>query len=168
MQDIDSKLSELGKSIAEKRDAAISARKESGIEDVWMSCEEAYLGIDDTNRGDFSKAKWAKPSSMEGPVTSNYSKQSEVRSNAYVRLTSRYVDAGAAKLGEILLPIDDKPFSLDATPVQDAEINNHRPATDEFGAPVIKLNPDGTQSQATVGEMAKQRQDKAHDAAKKS
>lgn len=168
MQDIDSKLSELGKAIAEKRDEAISARKESGIEDVWMSCEEAYLGIDDTNRGDFAKAKWAKPSSMEGPVTSNYSKQSEVRSNAYVRLTSRYVDAGAAKLGEILLPIDDKPFSLDATPVQDAEINNYSPATDESGTPIIKQNPDGTQAQVTVGDLAKQRQDKAHDAAKKA
>lgn len=168
MQDIDSKLSELGKAIAGKRDEAISARKESGIEDIWMSCEEAYLGIDDSNRGDFAKAKWAKPSSMDGPVTSAYSRQSEIRSNAYVRLTSRYVDAGAAKLGEILLPIDDKPYSLDATPVQDAEINNHNLATDEFGAPVIKQSPDGTHAQATVGDLAKQRQIKAQDAAKKA
>ena len=62
-------LDKLSDAIASKRNEAIKARKESGIEDVWMAAEEAYLGIDDSNRGEFSKAKWAKPVSMNGPVT---------------------------------------------------------------------------------------------------
>jgi len=110
----------LGTTLAEKRDESVKARKESGIEDVWAAAEDAYLGIDDTNRGEFAKAKWAKPNSSSGPLTTNGGPRGgEVKSTVFVRLTSRYVDAGAAKVGEILLPVDDKPFSFDATPVPD-------------------------------------------------
>lgn len=41
----------------------------------------------------------------------------EVRSTAFVRLISRYVDSGYAKLCEILLPADEKAFTLTPTPV---------------------------------------------------
>jgi hypothetical protein len=103
-----------------KRKEYIGARLESGIEDVWRKAEEAYVGIDDANRAEWGKAKWAKPTSMTGPVTTNNKQPNDgTRSNAFVRLTSRYVDAGAAKLGEILLPIDDKAFSFGPTPVPD-------------------------------------------------
>src|SRR4051812_23931782 len=88
----------LGLVIAKKRDEAVKARKDSGIEDVWMACEEAYLGIDDANRAEFAKAKWAKPTSMSGPVTMNAETQSPNKSTAYVKLTTRYVDMGAAKI----------------------------------------------------------------------
>ena len=105
--------------LTKKRADWIAARKASGIEEVWMICEEAYVGIDDANRGEFANAKWAKPTSMQGPVTTEYTKSSKTRSTAYVRLTSRYVDAGAAKLAEILLPIDDKAFTIQPTPIPD-------------------------------------------------
>ena len=110
-------LDNIGIVLAEQREEAITARKESGIEQVWMDCEEAYLGIDDLNRAEFANAKWAKPTSLQGPLTSNRSSQDSMRSSAYVRLTSRYVDAAAAKLGEILLPIDDKPFKFKHTEI---------------------------------------------------
>jgi len=115
-------LQRLGQALADKRREAVDARKSSGIEDVWRKAEEAYLGIDDANRHEFAGAKWAKPTALEGPVQTNANKstmQEGARSTVFVRLTSRYVDAGAAKLGEILLPIDDKAFSLKATPVPD-------------------------------------------------
>ena len=80
---------------------------------------EAYLGIDDANRAEFSAAKWAKPTSMQGPVTTNQTRKTDARSTAFVRLTSRYVDAASAKLSEIILPIDDKAFSLKPSPMQD-------------------------------------------------
>lgn len=110
-------LAELGRDLADKRDAAILARKESGIEDVWTTCEESYLAIDDANRHEFAGAKWAKPTSMSGGVTANYDPGAKKKSSAFVRLTSRYVDMGASKISDILLPIDDKPFKLDPTPV---------------------------------------------------
>lgn len=111
------RLNGLSATIAKKRKEAVEARKESGIEDVWMSCEEAYCGIDDANRHEFGNAKWAKPTSMEGPVTTNYVRTDPLKSSAYVRLTTRYVDYASAKIAEILLPIDDKAFSISATPV---------------------------------------------------
>lgn len=113
-------LDALSSAIAEKRDEAKSARQSSGIEQEWLAAEEAYLGIDDANRGEFQAAKWSKPMSVEGPVTTGRTPRNmEVRSTAYIRLTARYVDAGAAKLQEILLPSDDKAFSFTGTPDPD-------------------------------------------------
>jgi hypothetical protein len=111
-------LAAIGVQIAQKREEAKGARAMSGIEATWKDCEEAYLGIDDANRSEFDGARWAKPMSMDGPVTTGRkSKQTDYRSTVYLRLTSRYVDAGVAKLGEILLPADDKAFSFSEMPV---------------------------------------------------
>lgn len=113
-------LSAVGLSIARRRDEAKGARRHSGIEDTWLDSEESYLGIDDANRAEFSAARWIKPTSMDGPITTaRRITGEEIKSNVFVRLTSRYVDAGAAKLGEILLPIDDKAFSFGPTPIPD-------------------------------------------------
>lgn len=107
--------------IAKKRDEAVAARKASGIEDTWRRCEEAYLGMDDLNRGEFNGGRWEKPSSMDGPITTSRrsNREEPKRSSLYFRMTSHYVDAGVAKLCEILLPADDKPFSFGPTPVPD-------------------------------------------------
>lgn len=115
----DAHLEALSASIAGKRKEAIDFRKASGIEDVWLACEEAYLGIDDMNRAEFSGAKWAKPTSMSTGLTANVNKPDPTRSTAFVRLTSRYVDGAAAKLGEIILPIDEKAFQFKPTPIAD-------------------------------------------------
>lgn len=128
------RLEELGRIIAERREEAVEARKASGIESLWLACEEAYLGIDDMNRHEFADAKWSKPTSMTGPLTSVSVVRDDTRSNAFVRLTSRYVDQGSAKLGEILLPIDDKAFSFSATPAPDLvkQLEDLSPAIDEM------------------------------------
>ena len=64
-QEIRDKLSQ---TIAELRDDAVSARKESGIEETWQRYEDAYIGIDDTNRAEFAGAKWAKGMTMDAPL----------------------------------------------------------------------------------------------------
>lgn len=110
-------LDALGIAIAAKRKAAIDARRDSGIESVWMAAEEAYLCIDDQNRGDFKGAKWAKPVSMNGPLTKEGAKTDDTRSTAFVRLTARYVEAGAARVSEIILPVGEKAFSFGPSPV---------------------------------------------------
>lgn len=105
--------------VAEKRDEAVKARKASGIEEIWTYCEEAYLGIDDLNRHEWAGQKWAqwiKSPSPEGPLRRSRP-EDDMRATAYPRITARYVDAGAAKMAEILLPVDGKPSSLKATPV---------------------------------------------------
>ncbi len=113
----DVRIDALGIAIARKRDEAVSYRKETGIEEIWEKCEEAYLGIDDLNRHEFSSAKWAKSTSTSGPVSKYPGQVEDNRSTAFVRLTSRYVDFAVAKVCETALPIDDKPFSIEPTPV---------------------------------------------------
>lgn len=112
-------LAAIGVEIGAKRDEAKMARKMSGIEDAWRAADEAYEGIDDANRGEVGDGgRWAKPMSVDGPLmTERRNRNPDHRSTAFLRLTSRYVDAGAAKLGEILLPADDKAFSFKAMPV---------------------------------------------------
>ncbi len=111
-------LDAIGLEIANKRDEAKAARAASGIEATWKDAEEAYIGIDDANRSEFAAGQWYKPSSLTGPVTTGrIPAQPDHRSTVYLRLTSRYVDAGAAKLGEILLPADGKAFSFHEMPV---------------------------------------------------
>lgn len=112
------RLERISQAIVAKRTLAVNDRKQSGVEEVWRDAEEAYVGIDDANRSDFARARWAKPVSMEGPVSdSRATARNDVRSTVFVRLTARYVDAGAAKLAEILLPPDDKAFSFEPTPL---------------------------------------------------
>src|SRR5574340_1007063 len=113
------RLQALGITIGKKRDEAVAARKESGIEDIWQRCEESYLGIDYANRHEFSKAKWAKSRAIDGPISTNDVPTDDNRSSAFVRLTSRYVDFASSKMCEIALPIDDKAFSFEPTPVPD-------------------------------------------------
>jgi hypothetical protein len=107
-------LQKIGSLVAGKRDDIVKARTESGIEDVWTYCEEAYASIDDLNRGDGDKQQWRKPTSPSGPLTSK-TRAPETRSTVFVPLTRRYVDMGAAKIKEKALPIDDKPFSMKPT-----------------------------------------------------
>jgi len=132
------RLQNFGVAIAKLRDEAVKGRKESGIEDEWMACEEAYIGCDDENRSDFARARWAKPQDMSGPLIYRNSSDG-VRSTAFVRLTSRYVDAAAAKIGEITQTVDDNHFALDPTPVPQliADKENDSPVI-ENGKPVMR------------------------------
>jgi hypothetical protein len=102
----------LGELIGGKRDEAVKARRESGIEGVWTLCEEAYAGIDEMNRVAGSAQQWRKPTTPVGPLTREVRKDAEQRSTVFIRLTTRYVDMGAAKVKEKALPIDDKPFKM--------------------------------------------------------
>ncbi len=111
-------LADIGIAIGHKREEAKNARSASGIETVWTECEEAYIGIDNANRAEYSDARWAKPMSMDGPVTTGKTPaDDDNRSTVFLRITARYVDAGKAKLAALLLSASDKSFSFSETPV---------------------------------------------------
>ena len=157
--------------IATLRDDAVKARKESGIEDVWTQCEEAYLGIDDENRAEFAGARWAKPTTMDSGLVRASNSSDSVRSTAFVRLTSRYVDAGAAKLGEISLPVDGRPFVLKPTPVPELlSAMEDESQVIVAGQPQFKEpEAEGQQPQPlTVADLAKDQQAKADKSAEKA
>ena len=133
----------LGILIAKLRDEAIEARRESGIETQWMDAEEAYVGIDDMNRAEFSGAHWAKPMSMEGSLIAAKGRNTDqFKATAFINETRRYVDAGASKVCEIAIPVDGKLFTLRPTPVPemaDAE-NDDTPAEQVTGQPMPGQN----------------------------
>ena len=139
----DELLASIGLIISSLREEAVNGRKASGIEEIWAACEDAYLCIDESNKSDGHR--WSKSTSMNGPIYSNPKKSNDGKSSAFVRLTSRYVDMGAAKICEMALPIDDKAFSLSATPVPDLikHKNNQALLVDSQGQPVMR--PDGPQ-----------------------
>ena len=106
--------------IVSKRQEAINFRTASGIEGTWLYCEEATAGIDDANRSEYSGSKWYKSTALSGPITTGVvSSQEEVKSRVFPMVTARYVDVGAAKVGEILLPPDGKAFNIKPTPNPD-------------------------------------------------
>lgn len=156
--------------IAKKRDEAVAARLASGIEDIWTYCEEAYLGIDDSNRHEFNNTKWAKPTTTQGPLTNGDKKNADRRSTAFVRLTSRYVDAGAAKICEILLPLDDKAFNLEPTPIPElvSQLNDNSPAVDQATGQPIMQQVNGQPQQMTRSQIAQATLDAAQEAASKA
>ena len=156
----------LASHIATLRDEAVSARKESGIESTWLECEEAYLGIDDLTRGEFEKAKWAKPMTMEGGLIRVAGSGDSNKATAFVMGTARYVDAGTAKICEIALVVDGKPFTLKATPVpeMDDAAEDDTPAEQIVGEPMP--GPDG--QPIAVKDLAKHQISKAEKAAEKA
>lgn len=111
----DAKIEQIGKLVAKRRDEAIAGRKQSGIEQVWQEDEEYYLGIDDVNRDQFP---YLKSPSTSGGISRNASEASS-RCTAFFNITRQFVDAGAARMGDILLPSTDWNFAVKPTPVQD-------------------------------------------------
>lgn len=166
-----------GVAIAKMRDEAIAARSSSGIEQVMMLAEEAYLGIDDVNRAEFAGQAWTKGVGLGDGLRSAEVDQRSVTATGFVRLTSRYVDAAAAKACEISLPVDGKPFVLRATPVPEivGALDSKIPVA-MGGRPMLRAvqpgeNPQqsGQQTaQVTVADLAKHQQQIAETAAEKA
>lgn len=105
----------IGKEVARKRDDAVKGRKASGIESIWEEDEEHYQGVDDMNR---DTHPWIKSASTSGGI-SRTSSESSTRCTAFFNITRQFVDAAAARMGDILLPAGDWNFGVSATPVQD-------------------------------------------------
>lgn len=121
-----------------KRKEAVDGRKTSGIEHIWREDDEHYDGIDEMNKGEHM----IKPTSLTGsPFYMRADSKSSSRSTVFVNITQPYVDMASSRVADMLLPTDDKPFSIAHTPLPDVasavDDNSHM--------------PDG---QATVGQAA--------------
>jgi hypothetical protein len=110
------KLEALALSLAKSRSDAIAARLSSGIETEWMQDEEYYEGIDDANRGDM--AAWrSKP---PGQTTESAEQRAQAAS-VFINITRPYVDAAASRVGDMLLPTDDRAWEIKPTPIPELE-----------------------------------------------
>jgi hypothetical protein len=105
----------LGETLAQSRSDAIEARQASGIEQQWIEDEEYYEGIDDANRKE--NPSWrSKPMGGGGVDVSERGVQ-PTGSTVFPNITRPYVDAGVARVIDILSPTDDSNWTLDPTPV---------------------------------------------------
>jgi hypothetical protein len=117
------RIEKLGKAVAKKRDEAVTARKQSGIERIWREDEEYYLGIDDANR---STSAWIKPAGDYGGLSRD-TKVDAGRCTAFFNITAQFCDAASARMGDILLPAGDWNFVVKPTPVIDDPAADYGP-----------------------------------------
>lgn len=159
------KLQSLGSFLTKRRDEAVSARTQSGIEDDWIEDEDHYEGIDDANRDLYRNR--GKPLSPEGG--NDKKKDQPVRSRVFLNITRPYVDAAAAKVADMLLPTDDQNWGIEPTPIPSLVKNKGskepllNPAN---GAPMTMPGANGQPQALTVGQHAEMILGKAKEAAK--
>lgn len=110
------RLDAFGMSLARTRSEAIEGRQASGIELEWEEDEEFYEGIDDATRGEF-RAWRTKPPGREFAR----SEERPTSSTIFINITRPYVDAAAARVGDMLMPTDDKAWDIKPTPIPELE-----------------------------------------------
>ena len=115
------RLDALALSLSSKRRAAIDARAASGIEQIWLEDEDAFDGIDDLNRAregaQGTRHRYTKSKSSAGTYTKNDTTEDATKCTLLPNITGPYVEAGAASIADMLLPLDDWPFGLGPTPI---------------------------------------------------
>ncbi len=111
-QDRIAKLAGFASTLTSRRKEAIDGRKASGIEDMWLEDDEYYNGIDDANRAE----SMLKPATSAGRVVIR-SNNTSTRSTVFVNITQSYCDMASARVSDMLLPTNDKPFSISPTPI---------------------------------------------------
>lgn len=107
------KIASLSMIVSSKRDDAVAGRANSGIEEEWTEDTEACEGVDDANRAD---QKFVKPSSTSGGLTRSRPVHG-TRSTVFLNITRPYIDSAAARIGDMLLPTDDRNWQIKAEPM---------------------------------------------------
>jgi hypothetical protein len=130
-------LSALGASVSAKRKDAVSGKASSGIETEWQQDQEFYQGFDDANRHEFANQS-TKPSSSSGEVAA---RPSSSKSTVFPNITQPYCDAAAARVGDMLLPTDDRNFGIDPTPIPDIFEGLDLPQLQENPDPAMAEQP---------------------------
>lgn len=110
------RLDALGETLAKTRKDAITGRQALGIDQQWQEDIEFYEGIDDANRDDVKNGNSSWASKPPGQTIAP-AKDGAVRSNVFVNITRPYCDAASARISDMLMPVDDRAFSLQPTPV---------------------------------------------------
>jgi hypothetical protein len=99
--------------IAEYIREAIQARETSGIEEVWQDSEDLYNGVDHlSNPGSLVKTRDQQP----------VAQAPDSRSKILLNITKPKTDIGVARVQEMLVPHDEKPWEVGPTPVPEFDI----------------------------------------------
>jgi hypothetical protein len=109
------KLDAFGNSLAKSRSKNIGYRQQSGIEEIWREDQDFFEGVDDLNRGDERLLHNSKPPASGGSARGK--KQGRGQSRVFPNITAPFCEAAAAHMSDILLPTEDRPWSLEPTPI---------------------------------------------------
>lgn len=113
-------LDSLAEVLKDERKDDIEARESAGFDRIWAKCEDNYSGVDEMNLAEaLYRPRYTKPMDVNGPLLldDTAAKKNKYRSTAFLRQTARYVDAGKAKVVEVVLPAKDKSYEIKATPI---------------------------------------------------
>ena len=118
----------LERSLTEKRKHAIAHRSSLGIEREWVECEDAYEGVDDANRYEERpvSARLIKPATPDGGSIGSRHRRS-TRSTVFLNITRPYTDAASSRVADMLVPNEDRNFSILPTPMPDLVIDPRQP-----------------------------------------
>lgn len=150
------RLESFSQMVAKKRDEAITARANSGVEQTWLEDDDHYYGVDSANRNRDGATKPMHPTAGFTP-----SKQkTDGRSTLFLNITRPYVDAIVARTCDILLPTDDKNWGIEPTPIPElinAPVSIGAPSMPGAtmppppgAAPFAPATPDGAPPQAVT------------------
>lgn len=160
--DSDQRLGALGRKLSESRKEAIDGRVALGIEEEWTEDEEAYVGIDNANRHEFGSNYWSKGDPLGTSGTSRTRRDpTDTRSVVLPNITGPYCAAAAARLADMLLPVDEQPFEIAPTPIPEmVEIAmDETPITIDVGGEAVKTTR--KEYAATIMKEAKDRAEAA-------
>lgn len=123
---------------------AKDARQASGIEEIWDEDADQYDGIDELS----ARARGGVKDANNRAKTD----QKSTRSRVYLNITKPKTDIAVARIQEMLVPHDDKPWGIEPTPIPEfldaVDANSQEPVT----------LADGTQAPAEqVAQVAMQR-----------
>lgn len=154
------RLNAFGRVLSESRKEAIDGRLLTGIEDEWREDDDAYDGLDDANRDEYKHS----PSKSDPLGTVPIRKDPrDTRSTVLPNITKPYCDAAAARLADMLLPVDEQPFSIDPTPIPQLDSL----IEDDDQTPITVPDPaTGAPMQTTRAQHAEQVRSIAKDRAK--
>jgi hypothetical protein len=102
---------------------AMTAREGSGIEEIWREDADQYDGVDDLTG----------PLKDRSQAPNQTTDQRNARSRVYLNITKPKVDSGVARVQEMLVPNDQKPWDIGPTPIPDfmeaADSGSEQPLT---------------------------------------
>lgn len=91
---------------------AMDQRRGSGIEEIWDEDTDQYNGFDDLSLP--SKGVKDQGNASTKP-------RADGRSRVFVNITKPKTDSAVARVAEMLLPNDDKPWGIEPTPIPDID-----------------------------------------------
>lgn len=100
----------LSQILVKDRDAAVTFRLNSGIEQQWAEDQSYYEGADDNTRTEYYKGLTAGTPLIQKT-------KPKYRSKVFLNITRPYVETAASKVIEVLSPTDARPWSLEPTSV---------------------------------------------------